>query len=320
MEERKRNLLKKRINYKPFEYPEVMDFVKAINNTFWVHEELLFTADVQDFHSQLNDREKEVVKRALLAVAQLEVSVNTFWSRLYTYFPKPEFNIVGATFAESEARHAEAYSRLIEVLGLNDEFNKILSYPAFQDKLDTVDDAMDSQSSVFTKMLFFTIVVEGVSLFAQFANILSFTRFKGIMKNIANIVQWTAQDENCHINFGITVVKQLIKEGHQLDEEQLKKSIEKYLEVEIKFMDWIYENGTTDFFDKEDMKNFMRYRVDDSLTKIGLKKVYNITGEQYKNMRWFDEEIFANTLDDFFAKRPVDYTKHDKAITSDDLF
>jgi ribonucleoside-diphosphate reductase beta chain len=25
-------------------------------------------------------------------------------------------------------------------------------------------------------------------------------------------------------------------------------------------------------------------------------------------------------LDDFFAKRPVDYTKHDKSITADDLF
>lgn len=315
-----RNLLEKRLNYKPFEYPEVMAFVKAINNTFWVHEELNFTADEQDYQAHLNDREKEVVKRALLAVAQLEVSVNTFWSKLYTYFPKPEFNIVGATFAESEARHAEAYSRLLEVLGLNEEFNKILTYPTFIDKLDTIDEAMDSQSSVFTKMLFFTIVVEGVTLFGQFANILSFTRFRGIMKNIANIVQWTAQDENCHINFGITVVKELIKEGHPLDEKLLKESIEKYLDVELRFMDWVYEKGTTDFFNREDMENFMKYRIDDSLSKIGLKKIYNITEEQYRNMKWFDEEIYANTLDDFFAKRPVDYTKHDKSITENDLF
>ncbi len=314
------NIFKKRINYKPFEYPQIMDFVKAINNTFWVHEELNFTADVQDFHSELTDKDKEVVKRALLGVAQLEVSVNTFWSRLYSYFPKPEFNIVGATFAESEARHAEAYSRLMEVLGLNEEFEKIIEYPAFQKKLNTIDEAMDCQSSVFTKMLFFTVVVEGVTLFGQFANILSFTRFKGIMKNIANIVQWTAQDENCHINFGITVVKELIKEGHTVDERSLKKSIEEYLEVELEFMDWVYENGTTDFFDKEDMKNFMKYRIDDSLAKIGFKKLYNITSEQYAKMEWFDEEIYANTLDDFFAKRPVDYTKKDKSITEDDLF
>lgn len=37
-------------------------------------------------------------------------------------------------------------------------------------------------------------------------------------------------------------------------------------------------------------------------------------------MAWFEEEVFANSLDDFFAKRPVDYTKHDKSITAEDLF
>ncbi len=43
----------KRISYKPFEYPEVLQFVDAINKSFWVHSEIDFTADVQDFHSNL---------------------------------------------------------------------------------------------------------------------------------------------------------------------------------------------------------------------------------------------------------------------------
>ena len=73
-------------------------------------------------------------------------------------------------------------------------------------------------------------------------------------------------------------------------------------------------------FSKEDLLNFMKYRVDDSLKKIGMKPRYNVTPEQYKPMTWFEEEVFANSLDDFFAKRPVDYTKHDKSITANDLF
>ena len=43
----------KRISYKPFEYPEILQFVEAINKSFWVHSEIDFTADVQDFHSNL---------------------------------------------------------------------------------------------------------------------------------------------------------------------------------------------------------------------------------------------------------------------------
>ena len=32
------------------------------------------------------------------------------------------------------------------------------------------------------------------------------------------------------------------------------------------------------------------------------------------------ENLTANELDDFFAKRPTAYTKHDKPITKNDLF
>ena len=51
----------KRENYKPFEYPEVMKFVDMMHQTFWVHSEVEFTADIQDFKSNLSLVEKEAV-------------------------------------------------------------------------------------------------------------------------------------------------------------------------------------------------------------------------------------------------------------------
>ena len=85
-------LTDKRVNYKPFEYPEVLKFIDLINKSYWVHSEVDFTADVQDFHSELSEVEKEVVKRSLLGIAQIEVGVKTFWGSLYQMFPKPELN------------------------------------------------------------------------------------------------------------------------------------------------------------------------------------------------------------------------------------
>ncbi|MBQ0148698.1 MAG: ribonucleotide reductase, partial [Flavobacteriaceae bacterium] len=73
-------------------------------------------------------------------------------------------------------------------------------------------------------------------------------------------------------------------------------------------------------YSKIDLLNYMKYRLDEAIEKIGYKKVFHITQEQYRPMAWFEEEVFASTLDDFFAKRPVDYTKHDKSISADDLF
>lgn len=312
----------KRINYKPFEYPEVMQFVDSINRAFWVHSEVDFTADTQDFLSNLTEVEKEVVKRSLLSIAQVEVGVKAFWGDLYRYFPKPEFNCLGATFAECEVRHSEAYARLLEVLGYNDEFKKLVEVPIFQKKFALIDEFMKSQKDIVWKLIFFTIVIENTSLFSQFANILSFTRFKGYLKNTSNIIAWTSVDEQTHANGGIFLINLLEKEGYVTEEmtSKLSEAVQRYMALEEELLDWIYEKGELDFFSREDMLNFMKYRVDEALTKMGFEKVFHITAEQFQPMKWFEEDVFANELDDFFAKRPTAYTKHDKSITANDLF
>lgn len=319
----------KRISYKPFEYPEVLQFIEAINKSFWVHSEVDFTADIQDFHSQLEPHEKNAVKHALLAIAQIEVSVKTFWGNLYQHLPKPELNGLGATFAECEFRHSEAYSRLLEVLGYNDEFLSVVEIPAVKKRIDFLSNVLKNANSTTPKeyvssLLLFSILIENVSLFSQFAIILSFTRFKGYMKNVSNIIAWTSVDEQIHANAGIYLINKIREEQPDLltdqDIEEIYQLIDESLKVESEILDWIFELGEIEHVSKENLLHFMRYRVDDSLKKISMPTRYNVSEEEYKPMVWFEEEVFANSLDDFFAKRPVDYTKHDKSITANDLF
>ena len=310
----------KRIGYKPFEYPEVLQFVDAINKSFWVHSEVDFTADIQDFRAHLTPIEQEVVKRSLLSIAQIEVGVKTFWGNLYNMFPKPEMNGLGSTLAENEFRHSEAYSQLIEVLGYTKEFEEIMNIPVFKNRIELIEKHLNSTVDTQAKLLFFTIVIENASLFSQFANILSFTRFKGYMKNVSNIIAWTSIDEQTHANAGIYLINKMKEEGHILNYESLSKTLIDYVQEESQLLDWIYETGELDFFSKENMLNFMKYRIDEALVKLDFNKLFNITSEQYSPMKWFEEAVFANESDDFFAKRPTAYTKHDKPITSKDLF
>ena len=314
-------IFEKRVNYKPFEYPEVLHFVDLINKAYWVHSEVEFAGDIQDFATKLTEEEREVLKRALLLIAQIEVSVKTFWGDLYKHLPKPEFNGLGATFAECEFRHSEAYSRLLSVLGCEDEFEEFVKTPLIQDRIKTFNEYL-SQGNITDKAFYFTIIVENVSLFTQFATILSFARFRGEMKNIANIVAWTSIDEQIHANAGIWILNQIRKENVELTtlDQTFASNLKKILEYEDKLVDYIYENHELPWFTKEDMKAFMRYRVDASLKELKMTPVFNITTEQYRPMKWFEEEVFSNELDDFFAKRPTAYTKHDKSITSKDLF
>ena len=318
-----------RRNYKPFEYPEVLEFTDAINKSFWVHSEVDFTADTQDFLSHLSEAEKNSIKNALLAIAQIEVSVKTFWGNLYNHLPKPEFNGLGSTFAECEFRHSEAYSRLLDVLGYNDEFENLISIPIIKERVDCLQSALskansDDKKEYANTLILFSILIENVSLFSQFAIILSFTRFKGYMKNVSNIIAWTSIDEQLHANAGMYIINKIKAENPEFfDTESINKirfMVTESIDIESRLLDWIFEQGQLEFINKKDLLNFMKYRTDESLVKIGIKPVFNIPYEAYEPMAWFEKEVFSNSMDDFFAKRPVDYTKHDKSITASDLF
>ncbi len=97
----------KRVAFKPFEYPEVLEYGKAIQHSYWLVSEFNFLSDVQDFHVKLNDIERRAVKNAILAISQIEVSVKRFWTKLGDRFPKAEFEMTGVIFGESECYDAE---------------------------------------------------------------------------------------------------------------------------------------------------------------------------------------------------------------------
>lgn len=322
-------LFDKRVQYKPFEYPEILKFSEAINKSFWVHSEVDFTADVQDFHAHLTEAEQNAVKNSLLSIAQIEVAVKSFWGNLYNHFPKPELNGLGATFAECEFRHSEAYSRLLEVLGYNNQFEGLVKVPIVKERIQYLSAALQNAKSADKKeytvsLILFSLLIENVSLFSQFAIILAFTRFKGLMKNVSNIIAWTSVDEQIHANAGIFLINKLKEEYPSIFTqetiEQVRTVVKQSITTEGKMLDWIFGAGEIDVISKHNLTNFMKYRADESLRQIGIEPIFNITAKDNAAMLWFEEEVFSNSLDDFFAKRPVEYTKFDKSISAQDLF
>src|SRR5690606_965729 len=142
-----------------------------------------------------------------------------------------------------------------------------------------------------SSLLLFSILIENVSLFSQFAIILSFTRFKGYMKNVSNIIAWTSVDELIHANAGIYLMNKIREEQPELlndsDIEYIYTLVDHSIELEAEILDWIFEMGEIDNVSKESLLNFMKYRVDDSLKKIGMETRYNVSSEQYRPMVWF---------------------------------
>ena len=112
-------------NIKPYTYPSLIDYVYTIHKGFWTHTHFTYDRDVQDFKVKLSKEEQEILKRLMLAIAQVENKVKTFWARIDMRMPKTEIAMVGHSFANSEVIHQMTYEKLLELLGLDDEFSKI---------------------------------------------------------------------------------------------------------------------------------------------------------------------------------------------------
>lgn len=309
-----------RLNYRPFEYPQVMEIIEAINSNYWVHKEVPFSADLQDYNAKLPPHHKTALIRTLLTIVQTEVAVKPFWGDLYHTYPKPELNGLGVTIAEDEFRHSEAYFRLAEILGLSHLSQDFLEIPIFREKIEFINKFMNKGVSDEGRLLFFSLVIENSILFGNFATVLSFAKFDGIMPNVANLIKWTSIDEQWHANAGILLLNILQEEGTKLDKNEIHNIISEAIAFEEKFVDWVFEEGELPHFTKKNLIDYIKFRSDIALKDIGMEPMYNISKEDYQPMAWFNFEVFGETYDDFFAHRVTTYTKHDKPITIDDLY
>jgi len=326
---RKRNIFEKRLNLKPYDYPALSEYVDAIRHSYWIHTEFNYTSDIQDFKAYLSEVEKSAIKNTMLAISQIEVAVKTFWGDIYKKMPKPEVGAVGATFAESEVRHHDAYSHLLEILGLNNEFQDLKKNPVMMRRVNYLESALKNVSSEDNKefsesIILFSLFIEHVSLFSQFLIIMAFNKHKNVLKGISNVVEATSKEEQIHGDFGIDIIK-IIKEENPdwFDEEHglmVQETCREAFISESKIIDWIFEKGELDFLPKNVIKEFIKNRFNNSLASIGIAKIFDIDQVLLAETDWFDDEIIGTKHGDFFVKRSINYSKRTKSITSDDLF
>jgi ribonucleoside-diphosphate reductase beta chain len=323
------NIFTQRVNILPYEYPQLLEYKDAIRHSYWIDTEFNFTEDIQDFKVTISSKERDVIKKTMLAIAQIEVNVKTFWGDLYKRMPITEIGDVGFTFAESEVRHKDAYARLLRILGLEKEFQNVIEVPAIKGRIKYLKKYLDGSRSKDNKMytksvLLFSLFIEHVSLFSQFLIMMSFNKEKNLFKGISNVVEATSKEEEIHGNFGSELINIIKEENPEWFDEEFENLIysacEKAYEAECGILDWIFEKGELEFLSKETIQNFIKNRFNNSLKKIGMKPYFEVDTILLASTKWFDVEVTATKEGDFFYKKQIDYNKKSKAITEDDLF
>ena len=322
-------LFDKRVNLKPYQYPHLLKFKTAIRQSYWVHDEFNFEGDIQDFRVNCTDVERSVITKTMLAIAQIEVSVKTFWADIYKRLPVPEVGAVGMTFAESEVRHLDAYSHLLELLGLNDAFEQVEEIPALRDRIAYLEDTLQAADSADKRdfalsILLFSIFIEHVSLFSQFLIMLSFDKYEKRFKGVANAVEATSKEEQIHGLFGVELISVMREEypewfGTEF-EQRVVEACRKAYDAERKVLDWIFAEGELDFLPRPVVDAFLRDKFNASLDYVDVDPLFEVDDDLLAETRWFYEEILLTKGNDFFSKRGTTYSKMTQSVSGDDLF
>jgi len=161
----------------------------------------------------------------------------------------------------------------------------------------------------------FSAFTEGVNLFSSFAVLLSY-KMRNLLKGVGQIVEWSVRDETLHTNAGCWLFRTLMEEHPELKTKKLIKEIEEAAQLAIKlefdFIDKVFEMGDLENLTKDELKNFIKHRVNTKMGDLGLTPIIpseDIDKGALKTMKWFDAVIAGKQQTDFFASRVTNYSK-----------
>jgi ribonucleoside-diphosphate reductase beta chain len=320
-------LFNEQIARKPNLYPWTDDFIHAITSSPWTVNEFSFQSDFDQFKTALTDQERQIVVRTLSAIGQIEIAVKDFWANLGRNLRHPAIKDLGYVMAYTEVIHNQAYERLLEVLGLEAVFEENLKIDVVRARVNYLRKHAqrvyeDDRKQYVYSIILFTLFVENVSLFSQFYTIMWFNRFKNVLKDTAQQVQYTKNEETLHAQVGIKIINTLRQEypdlfDFELTERIRDECIEAY-SAESKLIDWMIGDYADDNISADILKNYVSTRLQDSLKAIGIASPLN--NWPLIETLWMDEEVFGTNKTDFFHKNPVDYTENDVAYDPKELF
>lgn len=306
------------------EYPHLEEYGKAILNSFWIPEHFTYDRDVNDYNINLTKEEQEVVKRLVLCIAQIENKVKSMWSRIDMRLGHPVIANVGHIFAMNETVHQDSYKKIIDLLGLVEEFNSLSDNSVIVNRVKYLSKYLAGVNSrsdkEFTKsLILFTILVENCALFSYFAGMASFNKYKSLFNNFNSIVMASSREEVLHGQFGAELVKIIRQENPEWFDKEMEdkiiRNVKKAYKAECEILDWVFEKGDLDFLKKEDLKNYLKHRFNTSLVQLGYEPIYE--EEDIKVLEFFDRSVKSSISFDFFNEKSSEYDESNK-ITEDD--
>ncbi len=307
------SLLEARDYYKPFAYPWAYEAYKVMQSIHWLPHEAPMALDVNHWNTVLTEKEKNLLTQLFRFFTQADVDIASgYFDKYAPRFKHPELRMMIGSFIAAEANHIDAYSTLIETLGLPEvEYKAFQDYAAMRKKHEYMWDRESGKSiaDLAVDIAVFSAFGEGMQLFSSFALLMSFQR-RGLMQGMTTIVEWSIRDETHHVESMIKLLHELIKEHPRIWNDETKKRIydacRAMVKLEDAFIDQCTSMGEVEGFTAAEAKQYIRYIADRRLLQLGLKPNYRVKENPFP---WLDWIMNAPTHTNFFEQRSTEYGK-----------
>jgi len=102
--------------------------------------------------------------------------------------------------------------------------------------------------------------------------------------------------------------------------ETIEEAAKLIVELELKFIDKMFEMGDLENLKSSDLKEFIKARTNTKLKELGYDPIFDYNKKKAENLDWFYHLSGGTTHTDFFATRPTDYSKAGEGEDWEDLF
>jgi ribonucleoside-diphosphate reductase beta chain len=308
------DILASRDYYKPFQYPWAYKYYKTLRAMTWEPHEAPMMDDLKDWRLKLSEVDRQFLTQLFRFFTQADVDI----AKGYTdkYLPRfgghPELRMMFGAIVDQEANHQDAYSTLMDTLGIPDgEYKAFQSIKMMREKHEYMFDRESGRTiaDLCADIACFSAFGEGLQLFSSFALLLNYQR-RGLMKGMTTIVEWSIRDETTHVEAMLKVFQTLIEEHPRAWNDETKKRVydvcRRMVELEDHFIDGCFSFGDIQGVTAAEAKLYIRYIADRRLLQLGLKPNYGVKENPFD---WLDWITNAPTHTNFFEQRSTEYSK-----------
>jgi ribonucleoside-diphosphate reductase beta chain len=286
----------------PIQNPEVWEFYKKAEASFWTAEEIDLSQDQKDWNG-LTDNERHFIKHVLAFFAASDGIVNENLAiNFMQEVQMPEARCFYGFQIMMENIHSETYSLLIDTYIKDPKekdylFNALETVPAVQRKGQWALTWINSEN--FAERLIAFAAVEGIFFSGSFCSIF-WLKKRGLMPGLTFSNELISRDEGLHCDFACLLYSYL---ENKLPEERVQAIIRDAVTIEQEFVtealpvSLIGMNART-------MSQYIEFVADRLLVSLGCGKIYNSS-----NPFDFMEMISVQGKTNFFEKRVAEYQK-----------